>query len=65
VLVEVRLDDRRVVRGRFARRTPLTRVEPVTPGKRFVLETFVDRTFPEAGRPGRERGLNVRWEFVD
>ena len=38
---------------------------PVTAGKRFVLETLVDRTFPSPDSPGHEGGLNVRWEFVE
>jgi hypothetical protein len=63
VLVEVWLDHRRVIRGRFARRTPLTRVEAVTPGHRFVLEALVDRTFPAPDSPGQQAGVNVRWEF--
>ena len=65
VLVEVWPDCRRVVRGRFSRNTPLTRVEPVTAGKRFLLETLVDRTFPSPDAPGRRGGLSVRWEFVE
>ena len=65
VEVDVWVDRRRVVHGRFARGVPLSRVLPV-PGnnQRFVLETSVDRTFrsPETGR--NSVGLSVAWEFV-
>ncbi len=62
--VDVWLDGRRVIHGRFGRGVPLSRVLPV-PGnnQRFVLETRVDRTFrsPETGR--NDVGLSVAWEF--
>jgi O-antigen ligase len=64
VLVEAWLDDRRIVRGQFARGTPLVRVETVEAAKRFVLEARVDRTFAAADTPGREGGLTVRWDFL-
>jgi hypothetical protein len=64
VLVEVWLDKRRIVRGQFARGTPLVRVETVEAARRFVLEARVDRTFAAADTPGREGGLTVRWDFL-
>jgi hypothetical protein len=64
VRVEVWVDRRRVIQGRFPRNVPLTR-EVQVPGdhKRFVLETRVDRVFasPETRQP--EVGLNIAWEF--
>ncbi len=63
VQVELWVNHKRYVRGRFARSVPLTRYIPVPSGKRFVLETALDRTYPGAA-PNPEVGLNVRWAFV-
>jgi hypothetical protein len=64
VLVELRVDQRRVFRGRFSTHVPIVRVEPVAAGRRFVLEALVDRTFTPPDMPGREVGVTVRWEYL-
>jgi hypothetical protein len=64
VLVELRVDQRRVVRGRFSSDAPIVRVEPVEAGRRFALEALVDRTFTPPDTPGREVGVNLRWEYL-
>ena len=65
VEVDVWVDRRRVVHGRFARGVPLIRTVDV-PGnnQRFVFETTVDRTFASPETRRSEVGLDVAWEFV-
>jgi hypothetical protein len=65
VFVDVRLDGRRIVHGQFSRGTPLIQVERVPAGQRYILETEVDRTFMPPDTPGREGGVNVRWEYLE
>ncbi len=65
--VEVKIwrDDERVIRRRISRNVPLIDYVSITPGKRFILEVSVDRTFPDPDEAGGERGLDMKWEFVD
>ncbi len=64
VKVEIWRDRDRVVSRRMSAQVPAT-VYVSTPGagKRFVLETRVDRTWTDAD--ARERGLAMKWEFVE
>ena len=66
VLVQVWIDHDRIVRRRLPRTVPLIKfVATPDEGKRFVLETSVDRTFLPPDRQYGEVGLNVAWEYVD
>jgi hypothetical protein len=66
VQVDIWRDRERVVNRRLWRNMRFTDYIPVTAGKRFVLETRVDRGFVVQDTAGSgERGLSLRLEFVE
>lgn len=66
VLIQVWIDDRRMIRKQVPRQMPFTSYLRV-PGdnKRFVLETSVDRTFRPSDGGYADVGLSMSWEFVE
>ena len=66
VLARVWIDRVPIVQQRLPRGIRVTKVvELQGEGKRFVLETKVDRTFLPPDRRYGEVGLNVNWEYAD